>query len=167
MAFSRLLAVQPGRLLLADVFETTQSNRETELTRLKFRLLSPFGSESISIKNISISDWEQNIVEIGSAVLNYNCATKTISLGDNYPNPFNPTTQIPYTLLGAGRLHLTIYNLLGQEVRTLVNSFLAEGDYTVDWDGRNSAGNPVATGVYVYRLKLNDYVESKRMVLIK
>jgi hypothetical protein len=160
-------SIQPGRLLLADIFETTQAISETELTTLKFQSLKPFNSESIAIKNISISDWEQTIVEIEPASLNYNRPKSLISLGDNYPNPFNPATQIPYALPRAGMVHLTIYNLLGQEARALVNGLQNEGDYAVDWDGRDNTGSLVASGLYFYRLEFDDFVESKRMILLK
>ncbi|UCG51964.1 MAG: T9SS type A sorting domain-containing protein [Candidatus Latescibacterota bacterium] len=87
----------------------------------------------------------------------------------NHPNPFNPTTTIRYSLANEGRVDLTIYDVTGRRVRTLVDASQpprVEG-YTVEWDGRNEAGEPVSSGVYFYRLSAPGFVETKKMVLVK
>ena len=89
------------------------------------------------------------------------------TLGQNYPNPFNPDTEIKYGLAAGGPVRLVIYNLLGQEVRTLVDGVQAAGYYQVLWDGRNQRGRTVGSGVYLYRITAGDYSESRRMVLLK
>jgi hypothetical protein len=89
------------------------------------------------------------------------------SLSQNYPNPFNPTTTIAYDLQQMTFVTLTIYNTLGQEVRTLVNTQQTAGSYQVKWDGKNDSGNALASGVYLYRLRADDYMETKKMVLMK
>lgn len=91
----------------------------------------------------------------------------TTALKENYPNPFNPTTTIEYDIAKAGKVSLKIYNLLGQEVRTLVNDYKAEGTYKVQWDGKNNAGVSVSTGMYIYRLQVGDFVATRKMQLIK
>ena len=73
------------------------------------------------------------------------------SLDQNYPNPFNPSTTIRYSLPSAGKVTLKVYNLLGQEVRTLVNEVQPAGNQTAEWDGRNNSGNGLSSGVYIYR----------------
>ncbi|MFQ6094190.1 MAG: FlgD immunoglobulin-like domain containing protein [bacterium] len=91
-------------------------------------------------------------------------------LGQNYPNPFNPTTSIQYSVIGEHsplRVTLKIHNILGQEVRTLVDEPKGAGYYAVTWDGRDSYGNNVASGIYFYQLKAGDFVTTKRMVLIR
>ncbi|MCH9024894.1 MAG: T9SS type A sorting domain-containing protein, partial [candidate division Zixibacteria bacterium] len=88
-------------------------------------------------------------------------------LNQNYPNPFNPTTTIEYSLSSRSHVMISIYNLLGQHVRTLVDEEKRLGSYSVTWDGLNSAGNPVSSGIYLYRLRAGDYVESKKMSLLK
>lgn len=85
----------------------------------------------------------------------------------NFPNPFNPVTTIRYDLKAEGVVSLNIYNLLGQKVRTLVESRQSAGFKTVDWDGRNDAGQQVATGIYLYRLDAGDFVRTRKMLLIK
>ena len=89
------------------------------------------------------------------------------TLSQNYPNPFNPETKIEYFVPVTSRVSITIYNLLGQEVRTLVNSDHAGGSYDIIWNGRNNAGYQVGSGIYIYRRKADQFVESKRMILIR
>jgi hypothetical protein len=90
------------------------------------------------------------------------------SLGQNYPNPFNPTTTIEYTLREQSPVELRIYNVAGQLVRTLVSDAKAAGQvHTAVWDGRNDAGQSVSSGVYFYRLTAKDFVQTRKMVLLK
>jgi hypothetical protein len=88
-------------------------------------------------------------------------------LAQNYPNPFNPATTIKYATSKPGQVQLAIFNVLGQQVRELVNDVLPAGYHTVVWDGTNNAGETVATGIYFYRLKTEDFVQTKKMALIK
>jgi hypothetical protein len=88
-------------------------------------------------------------------------------LKQNYPNPFNPCTDISYSLPSGCHVTLDIYNLLGQKVRTLVNQSQEAGHYTVTWDGRDADNRTAASGVYFYRIKAGDFIESKKMVLMK
>ncbi len=88
-------------------------------------------------------------------------------LSQNYPNPFNPTTEIQFSLPKSSAVELAVYNMLGQKINTLVKQALDAGTYTVDWNGNNSAGNPVATGVYFYRLTVGEHSEARKMLLLK
>ena len=88
-------------------------------------------------------------------------------LHQNYPNPFNPTTTISFGLNEAAPVTLTVYTLLGQEVSILVRGALAAGLHTVEWSGRDHAGKPAASGVYLYRLQVGQDVQTRRMVLLK
>lgn len=83
-------------------------------------------------------------------------AVKDFKLSQNYPNPFNPSTTISYDIKGAQNVTLKIYNTLGQEVKTLVNTRQNAGNYKVQWDGKDNAGKSVASGVYIYRLEAGD-----------
>lgn len=86
----------------------------------------------------------------------------------NYPNPFNQQTTIPYTLAERSQVRLVIYNALGQAVRTLVDDTQEPGDQEVAWDGRDQAGQEVASGVYVCRLEVvGKYAEARRMSLVR
>lgn len=85
----------------------------------------------------------------------------------NYPNPFNPNTTIRYALPKAGRVHLTIYNLLGQKVRALVDEHRETGRWEVMWNGTNEFGKQVASGVYFYVLRTPDFQQSRKMLLLR
>jgi len=93
------------------------------------------------------------------------------SLDQNYPNPFNANTIIPYhvpALSGsAGDLRLEIYNLQGQRIRTLVQRPAVPGRHLKVWDGRDQAGRPVSSGVYLYRLQAGDLVQMRKMLLVR
>ncbi len=91
----------------------------------------------------------------------------SFALEQNYPNPFNPSTVITYQLSKTSDIELTIYNQLGQEVRTLVNERNPVGAYQIEWDGRDHAGRQLASGVYLYRLKAGSFVETRKMVLLR
>lgn len=88
-------------------------------------------------------------------------------LTQNYPNPFNPITEIHYALPKKGAVTLTIFNLLGQRVRRLVDKVQEPGFYSVSWDGKNDEGQNVASGVYFYQIKAGKFVSTKKMVLMR
>ncbi|MFZ4619646.1 MAG: VPS10 domain-containing protein [Bacteroidota bacterium] len=89
------------------------------------------------------------------------------SLSQNFPNPFNPSTTIQYSLSHSGITTVDIFNILGQKIKTLVNEFQPIGHYSVQWDGRDAAQSPVSSGVYYYRVHCNDFASVKKMTLIK
>ena len=90
------------------------------------------------------------------------------SLKQNYPNPFNPVTRISYELHKSCNVNLDIYNILGQKVKTLVhNRFQQKGAYAVSWDALDDRGRMVASGVYIYTIKADNYRSSKKMLLIR
>jgi len=93
-------------------------------------------------------------------------ATKSY-LSDAFPNPFNPTTTIGYTMLTDGIAEIAIYDVRGRRVRTLVHGIIAAGYKEVVWDGRNDSGGRVASGVYLYQLRTGSVVETKKMVMLK
>ncbi len=88
-------------------------------------------------------------------------------LYDNYPNPFNPATTIRYALPVQSQITLKIYNVLGKEIRTLVRGIQPAGENSVVWDSRNNFDEPVGSGVYIYQLKTQNTILSKKMILIR
>jgi hypothetical protein len=92
---------------------------------------------------------------------------KVYELSNNYPNPFNPSTQIQYAVPRASNVSLVIYNVLGQQVRTLVDAPQNAGRYTVTWDGRDNLGRVVGSGVYFYRMNAGETSLVKKMLMLK
>jgi len=88
-------------------------------------------------------------------------------LEQNYPNPFNPTTEIRFATPRAGEITLTVHNMLGQTVQTLVSGSVEAGNHIVSWNGKNNLGEAVASGVYLYRLTAGNEVSAKKMMLIR
>ncbi len=91
----------------------------------------------------------------------------SFTLSQNYPNPFNATTEIRFSLERAADVTLTVYNLLGQEVKTLVEGRITAGEHRVTWDGRDDSGNMCASGIYMYRFESEETVLSRKMILLK
>ena len=88
-------------------------------------------------------------------------------LDQNYPNPFNPGTTIRYHIRKPSIVNITIYNLLGQTVKTLVDDFRPVGNYEIYWDGTTTNGSRVASGIYFYHLSTDKNSESRKMFLIR
>ena len=89
------------------------------------------------------------------------------ALFQNYPNPFNPSTQITFDVPTSGYVMLRVYNLLGQDVQTLINKSMTPGRYTVEWNGNDMLNNDVASGVYFYELRGESFISRKKMLLIR
>jgi len=89
------------------------------------------------------------------------------SMSQNYPNPFNPNTQINFEIPVRSHVTLTVYNLLGQKVTTLVDKEMPTGRYIADWNSASDNGTKVASGVYFYKLEAGDFIETKKMMLLK
>ncbi|MBN2245455.1 MAG: T9SS type A sorting domain-containing protein, partial [Candidatus Aminicenantes bacterium] len=89
------------------------------------------------------------------------------ALGDNYPNPFNPSTTITYSLKEGGQVRIDVYNLRGERLITLVNEVRDAGVYGVEWNGRDEAGRMMPSGIYFYNMKSGKYTSIKKMILMK
>jgi hypothetical protein len=92
---------------------------------------------------------------------------ETNSLGLNYPNPFNPETTIPYTVTNNAQVSITIYDIMGRKVATLVNQKRMPGTYTTRWNGVAENGDKVASGVYIVRMSINNRIYSRKILLLK
>jgi len=90
-----------------------------------------------------------------------------INLSQNYPNPFNPATNIMYNLSSASEVKLTVYDILGKEITTLINGRQIAGEHVVVWNGRDNDNNEVSSGLYLYELTTGEQTESKKMMLVK
>ncbi len=88
-------------------------------------------------------------------------------LEQNYPNPFNPSTKINYAVPNAGPVVITVYDMLGNHVATLVDEYRNSGQYQITWHGKDMQGNAMPTGVYFYKMKAGDFTNMKKMLFIK
>ncbi len=94
-------------------------------------------------------------------------APTAFALDQNYPNPFNPITNIGFAISDLGFVQLKVYDITGRLVKTLVSGNRAAGNYNVQWDATNSAGEKVGSGIYFYKLTVGDFQQVKKMMLIK
>jgi len=91
----------------------------------------------------------------------------TYNIHQNYPNPFNPVTTLRYDLPEQANVNIIIYDMLGRQVRTLLNQTQDAGYRSVIWNATNDYGNPVSAGVYLYKIQAGEFVQTKKMVLLK
>ncbi|MBF88516.1 MAG: hypothetical protein CMG75_02470 [Candidatus Marinimicrobia bacterium] len=103
----------------------------------------------------------------GELGLEKNTLPSSFVLDQNYPNPFNPETKITFNLPEEANTSLVVYNLLGTEIKTLVNNFRQAGAHTIGWNGLDNQGNLVSGGVYLYRIKTEKYTLTKKMLFLK
>jgi len=89
------------------------------------------------------------------------------ALSQNFPNPFNPTTTIAYSIPENSKVKLTIYNLTGRRITDLVQSQISAGIYSVNWDGTNDTGHPVSSGLYLYTIETDNFRAMKKMIYMK
>lgn len=115
-------------------------------------MLTP--SSSISVTVLVTDDKKSDLPE-------------TYSLSQNFPNPFNPETAIAYDLPKSCYVQLTIYNVLGQKVKTIINQHQDAGCKMVYWNGKDDKGNKVASGVYFYKIETPHYFETRKMILMR
>lgn len=107
--------------------------------------------------------WYRTLANITTGITtNKNDLPTTFKLYQNYPNPFNPTTMISYQIPNDGFVTLKIYDILGREIKTLVNDFKSQGKYSVNFDGSD-----LVSGVYFYQLRVGDFYSIKKMILMK
>lgn len=135
------------------------------------------GSGEVKVRLVSIQpDWDWwwaidnfEIAANDSVVSldDHNTLPDRFALHQNYPNPFNPATTIAYNLKADSRVVLNVYNVLGQEVRSLVNARQTAGKKEIVWDGRNNIGQAVSSGVYIYRIEAGNFVQSRKMMFLK
>jgi hypothetical protein len=121
------------------------------------------GDGSLELVEVQMSDADGALL-LSSA---YKSVVPTdYALEQNYPNPFNAGTVIPFALKNASEWTLSVYNVMGQVVRTFAGRNEA-GHVALPWDGRDQSGTSVASGVYFYRLQTNDWTATRKMLLVK
>ena len=105
----------------------------------------------------------EELVGVGSGI----ALPTEFALHNNYPNPFNPVTNITYDIASATDVTLEIYNVMGQRVRTLAQGSHEPGRYRVMWNATNDYGQSLSSGMYIYRIQAGDFVSVKKLILMK
>jgi len=140
--------------------------------------VTPLTDGTIAAISLNLKNKGAKFVINGSAKLNANLNSQIsgftvqtvpgqFGLSQNYPNPFNPSTVISYQLAQDSHVSLTIFDMLGQKVKTLVNVFQQAGYYNITWDGTNDSGRKAASGIYIYRIKAGNFIKTLKMNVLK
>ncbi len=158
---------------------------ESEVDTLHYHMLDP-GIINCDIADIGLPEGISVVSVVGYTLfaLTYTAPTNSIEINNivdnvsndvaitkpllsNYPNPFNPETTISFTLPKSGNVSLDIYNIKGQKVKSLLKDYHEAGQHSVVWDGRDDKNKPVASGIYLYKMKSGTYSSNKKMILLK
>lgn len=110
---------------------------------------------------------EGGFVAVEDVPISSPIATIGYQLMQNYPNPFNPETSISYQIPIWCHVEIKIYNIVGQEIRTLLDEKRDAGYHQIAWNGRDNSGQKVGTGIYIYQLKAEKFIISKKMILLQ
>ena len=119
---------------------------------------------SFSLNNDWDYDWSESC-EL--SLSEFSLRPEDFTIYQNYPNPFNPFTTLRYDLPEDGLVDITIYDMLGNVVSNLINTNQSSGYKSIQWDATNNQGEPVSAGVYLYKIQAGDFVDTKKMILLK
>ena len=147
-----------------DIIEDMSENNVTAAT-LGWTVLVTDGIDTVEADNAPFSI----TIDGANALSAYleGLIPDEFALHQNYPNPFNPTTTMRYDLPETDLVNITIYDMLGREVKTLINQTQDAGYRSVIWDATNDYGKPVSAGIYLYQIQVGEYISTKKMVLLK
>jgi hypothetical protein len=132
-----------------------------------------FSMRSLDRNNASIDvgykvyNQSNQIISSGRKMIKVIAIPAEFALHQNYPNPFNPITTINYDVPNNGKIKMVIYDLMGREVRILMNHELAAGYHTLTWDGKNTIGQIASAGLYFCQLRSQNYTKTIKMLLLK
>jgi hypothetical protein len=113
-----------------------------------------------------MSDYS-DVVDFAVLSTDLDLIPEVFALHQNYPNPFNPTTQIKYDLPEDAMVSITIYDVMGRRVKSLVSTTQSAGYRSIQWDATNNLGEPVSAGMYIYMIQAGEFRQNKKMVLLK
>ncbi len=146
-----------------DLIDTTEDT-DYQFVDLEYEQTYEAGVKAI----YNWGDSDMATVEFTYLVVSADDPIVTVTqLNGNYPNPFNPDTNISFSLSEPGRVRIDIFNIKGEKVRTLLNSELNSAHHTIVWDGRDDRGRQLGSGVFFYRMQTGEYTDTKKMLMIK
>ena len=157
--------------LVNSVYGSTITSGDGILAEVTFTALKDgsLSSNMLSIEQASFvnENYIQEILIDSPTGVEVDAAPAAFVVGQNFPNPFNPTTTITFAIPNDGNVRVEVYDILGQRVATLVDNSLSAGNHSVVWNATNERGNEVAAGVYFYTIKAGSHAATKRMILMK
>lgn len=158
--------VQPGVITVgaSRISREWSASGEAELAVIRFVAL---GDDPGQLEIVSGDLVNSDFRGVSMRVKKAQALPMVAALHQNYPNPFNPSTEIRFELPTARDVKLTIYNQVGQSIRTLVDRRMKAGAYALKWDGTDNAGQGVASGVYFYSIEAGDFSQIRKMTLVK
>jgi hypothetical protein len=112
-------------------------------------------------------EWDDTREAPTTTILQPGIVTQVTELGENFPNPFNPSTTIRYALSQDAHVTLRVYDMMGQLVKTLVDGVEQAGTNQAVWNGRNESGASVSSGIYIYRMTAGNFTATRRMLFLK
>jgi hypothetical protein len=163
-------------LQVGDLLRTLQYDRlaqkyieagEHFMADMPFRISNP---EEVTLDKIILVNMDRQIltkIQVEMIYGNPPALPLDYILWQNFPNPFNPSTTVKFQIPQTSDVTIKIYDMLGQEVRTLFAGEVLRGTYSVDWDGKNDAGQQMSSGSYIYRMVAGEFMQAKKMILIK
>jgi hypothetical protein len=163
----RVLSQTPGQVSVGAYGTVATSG--TQALNLVFRTKGEIETSLVEVTEGAVRDGSYLVNTLATpSPVAIQTRPESYALGNNYPNPFNPSTTIKYALPAAGAVRLEVYNVVGQVVRTLVNGPQSAGRYAVQWDATDNQGASLSSGIYFYRLQAGDnFLEVKKMLLLK
>jgi len=160
------VVTSPGRFGLMPVYRDDPATRVDEGAEPGDSLSIYLGGFKVPIK----VKWERfgDVIDLSEMIADKLLRSPQVyALFQNYPNPFNPWTTIRYQLPEVSRVRLRVFNILGQEIKTLVDGVQEPGFYRIHWDGRDDSGKKVPPGVYLYRLRAGEFKATRKMLILR
>ena len=162
--------IENDRLMVigARIGKQWSATEEGTLANLRFEVLQEGGIETLQHGNGVLLNpvYDLRPVSWGKSISDLLVPVRA-RLDQNYPNPFNPTTAIPFAVPDHADVHLAIYNILGQKIRTLATGPMSSGFHTLVWNGRDEMDRQVASGMYLYLLEVGRYQQTRKMLLVR
>jgi hypothetical protein len=155
-----------GNGILANIEFVAQAEGFS-IVDLQNVLLSDIYGQSITIDSLSNGEIIVHSEQSEIRITDTNGAMQRFDLKQNYPNPFNPETSIEYFLPRASDVEITVFNLSGQRITTLLKKYQNVGFFELKWNGRNEKAEPVVSGIYVYQFKAGEFTAAKKMMLLR
>lgn len=163
-------------VLILSMERKNLSNGEGSLAKILFSNTNTLDISYASLANVMITDGHADSLAVAINNLNWsnksnlmaeNNGSKLFKLGQNFPNPFNPTTKIAYRLDKAAQVRLSVYDITGREVNRLVDQYQSVGEYYIEWNSSTSGNQKLASGMYIARLSVDNESMSRKMILTK